>query len=108
MVALICLFFPAIVSVWIFEALSKEDLTGKKWGYQFVLNCLLINFACILVLRFLFGNASSYVLNGDMHLQHAYNYLILAIPAAVVLSVMEVLLKKNVKITVEDKNDENP
>lgn len=106
MVALICLVFPAVVSVWIYEALSRKNLTGKKWGYLFALNCLLILFVCVLIMRLFLGNAHEYVLNWDMHLQHACNYLVLAIPATVVLPVMEVLLGENVKITVEDQADE--
>lgn len=106
MVALICLFFPAVVSVWIYEALTKEALTGRKWGNLFAFHCLAILFACILVMRFFLGNAHEYVLNGDMHLQHACNYLVLAIPVTVVLPVIEVLLKKNVKITIEEQADD--
>lgn len=109
MISVICLLFPAILCVWVYEKLAKHPLTRKNWLYLYALNVVLINAACFLVKKvvlhtadFPFGSFSV-----DLTPSAALNYLIMALPAGGALAFVEVLLSKNVKVTVEDEHDKN-
>ncbi len=104
MIAFICLFFPAVLSVSVYEKLSKRDLKRKQWMYQYVQAVLLINFACFFVKTALTGSGEVpiYDIYTDMLPERMVNYLTMAIPLAVALGVMQVLLSRNVKVVVEE------
>lgn len=107
MIAFIALFLPAVLSVWIFEALRKESLGWKNWLYRFSLNTLLINWIIFAVKKVILGTAAS-VISGfatDMSPDIAFNYLVMAVPLAIVLGVVSALLKKHVRIETEDSDD---
>ncbi len=107
MITFICLFFPAVVSLWLYEALAKTSLGLKKCIFRFCLNSLIINFVCFVAKKFVFDTASySLYIEGDMLPSTALNYLIIALPIAVILVLAEVLLSKKIKITVEENRDE--
>lgn len=107
MIAFICLFFPAILSVWIYEKLTRTDLKGKQWLYFYIGANLFVNLLCFVAKKVLLGTAANplYTLQKDITPSAACNYLIMAIPAAVFLAVFAVLLRKHTKITVEDNDD---
>lgn len=94
------------MSMWIYERLSKSDLKGKQLAYLFATNTLLVNLGCLLIKKFILHTADAYIfiLDTDMNLAVACNYLIMAIACAVFLAVVEVFLVRNVKFTVEDQN----
>lgn len=108
MLSFICYFFPAVISLRLFEALSKSSLSLKKCIYRFCCNTLLINFLCLAVKKTVFHTANNPMLldSSDMLPIVALNYMIIAVPFAAVIALAEVLLSKRIKITVEEKADE--
>ena len=96
MLALICYFFPAVISVWMFEALAKSRLTLKQCIYRFCGNALFINFILIAVKKFILNTAANPLITseGDMLPSVAFNYLIMVVPIAALLALFEVFFLK--------------
>lgn len=110
MVTLIVLFFPAVLSVWIYEALCKVSLSRKQWLYRFALDTLLINWLCFAVKKWILGTAAAVISSfaADMTPAVACNYLIMAIPLAVAIGVLQVITKKVVRVEASSEGtDEN-
>ena len=107
MIAFICLFFPAVLSVWIYEKLTKTDLKAKQWLYFYTAGNLFINLLCFVAKKILLGTAANplYTLETDITPSAACNYLIMAIPAGVFLAVFAALLRRHIAITVEGDDD---
>ncbi len=107
MLAFICYFFPAIMSVWLFEVITKNDLNLKQFVLRFCTNSLIINFFCVGAKSLILGTGNVPIFDGkDMIPKVAFNYLIMAIAVSIVLIVIESLMFKKVKIAVEEENDE--
>ena len=108
MIALICLFFPAILGVGIYEHLRKISLSAKGWLYRFCTNTVIINAVCFVVKRLFLHTADEpfYTLYVDTTPTAALNYLIMAVPVALVLVFLQVVLAKHATVTVEEKNDD--
>ena len=108
MIAFICLFFPAVFSVWMFERLTKQNLGFKRIAFRFCINTLIINFFCFLSKKLFFGTAEAplYTFETDMRPTVAINYIIVAVVTAVILTLFEVLLSKKVKIYVEEEKEQ--
>ena len=104
MIAFICLFFPAVFSIYVFEGLAKSDLNLKQLIFRFCTNCLLINLICFAVKKFIFQTADQpfFYISTDMTPSTALNYIIIAMVTAIIISVAEVLLSKKVKFSVEE------
>lgn len=104
MIAFMILFFPAVLATRLYEKLQKTDLTRKQWFCRYCTNALLINLFCFLVKVLILhtGTDSLRSWTGDATPSTAVNYLITAIPAAVILSFLQVLLTKHTKVDVED------
>lgn len=104
MVAFIVYFFPAVASVWFFERLRKTTLDKKAWLYRFAWNTMLINGICFTVKKWFLHTAtvSMSSFSADMTPDIACNYLIMAIPLAVVIAVAEAFLTKHATIELED------
>ena len=49
MIAMICLFFPAVLAMWLYESVEKEKLETRQWCYRYSANVLMINFICFAV-----------------------------------------------------------
>lgn len=105
MIAFMLLFFPAVLATAIYEGLKKTSLDRKQWLYRYCANVLLINLFCFLVKLIVLGTADAplYTLSQDITPHAALNYLVMAIPAAVVFSFLQVLVNKKVKPEVEEK-----
>ena len=105
MIAFMLLFFPAVLTNAIYEKLQKAPLGRKQWLYHFCGNSLFINLVCFAVKQIVLKSADAplYTLNADITPHAAMNYLIMAIPTAVVLSFLQVLLRKHTKVEVEEK-----
>lgn len=106
MIAFICLFFPAVVSVWIYDLLIKKQ-SKRQLIFRFCLNALIINGICFAVKSFLLstGGELLYSFYGDMTPNVAVRYLIMAFPVCLLLGLVEVFLTKNVKVTVTDEKE---
>lgn len=103
MIAFIILFFPAVIATRIYEAVKKLELTPKRWISRYCVNNLLINFFCFAVKSVILktSGAPLYTLYADITPAAAMNYLIMALPAAILLGFIEVLLTKTVKVEAE-------
>ena len=107
MIAVICLFFPSVLGLWAYEKLSKRALTGMERLFRFCATVLAVNLVCFAVKRFFLSTAYDSLLSGgDMLPGVALNYLVLAIPATVVIVVVELLFSRKVKIVLEENSDE--
>lgn len=95
MIAFIVLFLPAILSVWIWEAVNKTALPRRNWVYVFALHNVLINFVCFAVKKWVLhtGDAVINSIAADMTPSVACNYLIMALPLAVVFPLVPVVLR---------------
>ena len=109
MIKFICLFFPALVCVGLYEALSKKDLSRKGLVYMYGLDTAVINGIVFGVKQYLLKTAS-YPLSdasGDMLPSAAFNYLVMGMFAAVCVAVAQVFLSRNAKVTIEETANEN-
>ena len=108
MITFIVLFLPAVLSVWLWEVFSKTRLCKRNWVYLLSLNILLVNFGCFAVKKWILYTANNVMasLMADMTPSVAVNYLIMAIPAAVALALVERIAYSKIQLRVEgdDKN----
>lgn len=104
MIAFMILFFPAVLATRLYEKLQKTDLTRKQWLCRYCANTLLINLFCFLIKVLILhtGTESLTAWTGDVTPGTAANYLIMAIPAAIVLTFMQASITKHTKIEIED------
>lgn len=103
MIAFIVLFFPAVLSVWIFESVSKSTLGRRSWLYRFTWNTMLINGICFAVKKWILHTADAVIFSfsADMTPSVACNYLIMAIPLSVVIAIVQVFLSKHLRVELE-------
>lgn len=108
MIGFIVLFLPAVLSLWIWESVCKTTLSKRKWIYLLSLNIVLINFVCFAVKKWLLHTAGDPLssLMADTTPSAAVNYLIMAIPTAVGLALIEKFFFHKVRLRVEG-DDEN-
>jgi Gpi18-like mannosyltransferase len=96
-------FFPAVASVWAFEALSKTKLTKKDWFYRYTWSAMLINGICFAIKKWILHTGAG-ALSGfaaDMTPDVACNYLIMAIPLGLAIAVTAVFLSRHVQVAIE-------
>lgn len=105
MIAFMLLFFPAVLATAIYEHLKKTPLGRKQWLYRYCGNVLFINLICFAAKQFLLDSADAplYTFGADITPHAAMNYLIMAIPTAVILSFLQTLLSKHTKVEIEEK-----
>ncbi len=102
MLAFTALFFPALITVCIYEHLMKTRLSVKSTVYLYAAGNIAVNCICAFVKKYLFKTADISLLSGwDMTPSAALNYMIIAVPSAILIAFFAVLLKKNVKVTKE-------
>jgi hypothetical protein len=107
LIEVICLFFPALLCVCIYERLTKITLCLRRWVYTFAFDTLFINLFCFAVKSYLL-DSSGHPLRSDgisMTPHAALNYLLITIPFAVIWAVVAALLPQ--KVTVEIEANEN-
>lgn len=107
MIAFICLFLPAVLSVWVFEVLRKKSLNKKHWLYMYCAGVVLINLVCFLAKKLILRTAAApmYTLYVDMTPAVAANYLIMAIPVALALAVAACFCAKFIRVGIEGSDD---
>ena len=107
MLAFICYFFPAVVGLWVFETLTKENLSVKHCIYRFCWYTVLSNLCCFILKKIVFRTAdAALVTGGDMVPAVALNYLVISLAMVLVFVLCEVLFFRKIKISVEEKEDE--
>lgn len=96
MIAFLCIFFPAVIAVWLLEALDRRHLDRRTWLYRYCGYALAINFLCFAIKKLVFQNAMYplYELATDMIPSTAVNYLLMALPIAVGLVIAEVMIRR--------------
>ena len=105
MIAFICLFVPSVISIWIYEALSKHKLNLKEWIYRYSLNVLCINLLVFLVKKFILATSAQGLSN--MSPEAAIRYMVIAVPLAIIFSVFQIFVSKNVRVRVcEEENEQ--
>lgn len=107
MITFIVLFLPAVLAVWIWETVSKTQLSKKKWLYLLSLNIMLVNLACFAIKKWILHTAAN-VLSGlaaDMTPSVALNYLIMAIPVAIGLALVENFVFRHIRLRVEEDRE---
>lgn len=107
MITFIMLFFPAALSMWLYEHVTKTDLSVKRWVNLYAVHNLLINFICLMLMRLVTDQAGIYLYDRDIGITPylGTNYMILAIPVAVAMGVVAILLHKTVKVELETNED---
>lgn len=108
MLAFIALFFPAVVSVWLFESLAKTEFSVKQTIMRFCTNALLINFLCVIVKKFILGaGAEPLYTEIGMVPNVAAVYITMALIFGICIAVIEVVFSKKIILTVEEEPDES-
>ncbi len=107
MIGIICLFFPAVLSVFFYEKVFRKDLTGKHWCYLFSFFTLAINIICFTVKNYLLHTGTAYIfsLTEGTSPQIALNYLVMAIPLAIITPLVFGFLSMHTQTKIEDNED---
>lgn len=107
MIACICLFFPAVVSVALFERFTRKQLSVRHIMYLFALNTMLINAVCFFVKTFFLGTGYLPLYDkADMIPGAALKYLIMAVPVSIAAAGVISCLHANITVTVEEEKGE--
>ncbi|MBO4938123.1 MAG: hypothetical protein J6C98_03865 [Oscillospiraceae bacterium] len=104
MITFICLFFPPVLSVFLYEKIQKIRLDLRSFFGYYCLDVVMVNLICFMVKHFVLNTASDSM--ADLTPAGAMNYLVLALAAAVVMAFICVFAKKNVKISKEVADEE--
>ena len=109
MINVICLFAPAVLSVYLYERLLKRSLCKKGWLYAFTAFTILINAVCFSVKKFILGTGDVYIfaLNAGTSPSIALHYLIMAVPVALCLPFVFNFVRTHFKFSVEETNSNN-
>ena len=107
MITFIMLFFPAALSMWLYEHVTKTDLSVKRWVSLYAVHNLLINFICLMLMRLVTDQAGVYLYDRDIGIPPitATDYMIKAIPVALAVGVLAILLHKTAKVELEANED---
>jgi len=107
MLELLCIFFPSVISLVIFEKLQKRELSRR--------NAILFYTSCVALVNTIVFFVGAFIFDGKMKPINygigAYEgfiakYLVCSVLVAVVLPVAAHVLCQNVKIKIETKKDE--
>lgn len=107
MIALICLFLPAVFALWLFEHIRKTALTRRQWFYRYCTNVLFINLATFAFRLFVLdkGYSPFGTLLDDFSCVDGMHYLIVAVPVAIILAFLQILFSKHATVCVEEQKD---
>lgn len=108
MITFIILFFPAIISLFIFERINKTILSKRTLIYLFATNVLIINLACVTVKLFFSRGANKLFdeLLNNMTPFDALIYILISLVFAVLVVLIESFIRKNVEVSIEVKDEE--
>ena len=107
MIGFICLFFPAVLAVYLYEMIMGNRLDRHTFWGMYCFDVIAINMFCFAVKRFVLGTASEVMLSlyTDMTPVAAMNYLIIAMVGVVAVSIFCVFAAGNIKISREVENE---
>lgn len=108
MLAFISLFLPAVLSVALIDHMRKEKLTVRGLVYCYAVANLFVNVVTIIIKMGLFQLAvSSQSFSSTMTLQMTVDYLIFAIPVAVLFSFVVMIVQNKGVLVIKSDNEEN-
>ena len=108
MLAFIALFFPSVVSTALYERINNCAMSRRSVLYYYAISNLFINLICLMVKKCLLHTASTSLYAGtDMTPSAALNYMIIAIPMAIIFAFVAATTKKNFKLQKNDENEES-
>ncbi len=103
MLYMICLLFPAVISLMLYEKLNATQLRPRQALCLYAVFDLLVNGLVLAVKTYILKTGQTVMLSdGDIAPSVAVNYLIMAIPTAVAVGVICALLRKNTSIEKEE------
>lgn len=107
MIQFMCMFFPSVIAVWVFEAVAKTKLNFKGWIYHFATNALIANMAVFLLKKFVSRTSNEFLAmpGADMVPEVAIRYVVMALPVAVISAVIVALLPKVLKVSIESEEE---
>lgn len=107
MLEFICLFFPAVLSVFIMEQLCKKHFSFRNTIYLFVTNTLFIN-VIIFAIKFFLLDTSNVPLSSEsgMTVNSAFKYLIMAIPLSFITAAAMTFFYHRFRIRCIDTNSQ--
>lgn len=107
MITFIILFFPAVISLLIFERINKATLSKRTLIYLFSTNVLIINLACFTVKLFFSRGANKPFdeLLNNMTPFDAFIYILISLVVAVLAALVESFIRKNVEVSIEVKDE---
>lgn len=104
MIDFLCIFFPPVLALGLFELITKKPLTLKRGLFRYCTYGVLINFFSFWITLYAFTVETSYFLG---YMNAALIYLGISFGVSLILVFGEILLSKKIKISVEDNTDEN-
>ena len=107
MTRFICLFFPSLLALWIFEHLAKTNLSLKRTAYLYAFNVIVINVFVMLINRYVLRIEQKVAANlVEFSTPGFVYYLAVAVPLSAFMGLMERFWHKFVQVTVEKNIDE--
>lgn len=103
MLLFISLFFPAVISVCICDRICGGHIAKRSCVYLYAVSNVAVNVICAVFKKFVFETADSELAlySGDMSPSIMLNYMVIAIPSAVIVGCVAALIHKGVKVTKE-------
>ena len=107
MITFIILFFPAVISLFIFERINNTTLSKRTLIYLFTTNILIINITCFAVKLFFTGGANKPFdeLLNNMTPFDAFIYILISLVVAVLAVLVESFIRKNIEVSIEVKDE---
>lgn len=103
MITFICLFFPPVLSVFLYEKIQKCRLDRRGFLSLYCFDVVAVNMLCFSVKKFVLHSAGDTM--ADLTPAGGLNYLVIALAAAVAVAFACVFAKKNVKISKEVEDE---
>lgn len=103
MLLFVAVMLPAVISVFIYDSVSHGEIKPRQLIYVYSISNIFINSVCALIKRFVLGTAEVTLAAGtDMTPSALLNYMVIAIPAAVIIGFIISLFKRgNVRVSKE-------
>ncbi len=108
MIAFICLFFPALLAVYMFERITQKKLDTRGFIFLYAFMNLLIN-TCAFLIKVCVLHVDNFLIQGnitDMNPREMLYYLLIAIPLTIIAAFAVSIYSKHVKVRIEE-NKEN-
>lgn len=101
MLMFICAFLPPVIAVMLFEKITKANMRMKDCVYMYTLCTVIVNLFSWGVLRYREGMYLVEAIASETLIK----YLLLTLCASVVFGAFTALLKKTVKVRVEENEE---